>query len=601
MGDTPTVKIGDIQTEINHYLDSIFPTDIDGYLYSPILDRKTNEWTSNFFSWPTERDEFIQHAIKNTGTKEVYIAPALYKSKNHTAVKDNVLGTQVLWLEFDGVQQNYGEDIPTPHYMLQSSQLENHIHVYWKLNEFCTDKEKIENFNKALTYSVGADASGWDCTQVLRLPLTFNHKRRQLTGKFVYNASNPAPYSLKDFEHLEPPIDEATLESVNFDSLPDSGTRAGMERFIGKKGAELFFEPMLPVGERSSGLMALAYYAAEHRTPYLTNAEIFVLLREADDRWGKFKDRRDRSRRLWDIVLKARQKYPWKGAEIGNEFGSIVSSIDLLKRLEPIDWIVEGVLEEAGLMFLAGPPGCGKTQVSLNFALHMACSKSFLGWNFGEPKKQLFVSMEMGERPLQHFLGKMLSQFTSEELELIEENLLFNTIGYGIPLDNSRAQDQVDFWMEQGDFDGIFFDSLGQATTDDLTQEATIKTTFNFVNKLKAQHNAFVWFIHHTRKAQAENKRPNKLSDIYGSQYIAAHASAVVGLYPLGGEIEVKALKVRMEKEFNTFRIQRNSDTLGFHISGVKGMIESVNIADVEEENDNDNPDGQSFPRINID
>ena len=592
----PTVKAPDIRREVNKFLDNIYPADIDGYLYSPTLNRKENDWQSKFFAWPSEREGFIQHVLNNTGKAEVYIGPALYKSNKHTAVKSNVKGSKVVWVEFDGVAPQYGEDIPVPHMLLKSSDHENHFHVYWQLDEFCSDPEILENTNRALTHTLGADSSGWDSTQVLRLPLTFNHKRGQLTSELQVNQSHPAPYSLEVFAGLKVPTGDTSHETFDYTTVPGSVTNLALEKMLGKNGMELFEQATLDVGKRSSGMMALAYYMAEHRNPRLTDAEMFAVLKEADDKWGKFKDRRDRNRRLLDIVIKARQKYPWVGASLGNEYGTIKTTAQLMKSMEPIDWVVEGVLEEAGLMFLAGPPGCGKTQVSLNFALHMACSKPFLGWNFGEPRKMLFVSMEMGERPLQHFLGKMLNQFTAEELELIEENLSYNTIGYGIPLDDQRAQEEIERWMQEGNYKGVFFDSLGQSTTDDLTQEKTIKSAFTFVNRLKAEYNAFMWFIHHTRKAQAENKRPNKLSDLYGSQYIAAHASSVVGLYPLGGEIEVKALKIRMDKEFDTFRIARNSDSLGFHIPGVKGLIEAATAAEDGEEPDD--TDGQNVPGI---
>src|SRR4030095_13271805 len=47
--------------------------------------------------------------------------------------------------------------------------------AWWELDHACSPKG-IERLNRQMTYTLGADKSGWDLTQVLRVPGTRNYK-----------------------------------------------------------------------------------------------------------------------------------------------------------------------------------------------------------------------------------------------------------------------------------------------------------------------------------------------------------------------------------------------------------------------------------------
>ena len=89
------------------------------------------------------------------------------------------------------------------------------------------------------------------------------------------------------------------------------------------------------------------------------------------------------------------------------------------------------------------------------------------------------------------------------------------------------------------------------------------KSIARYNAKIREEYDLFVWFIHHNRKAQATNKKPNKLEDIFGSIYVTTTATTIMSLWPDGDNIEVKSLKVRLSKPFGTFSIRRN-EYLGF-------------------------------------
>jgi hypothetical protein len=121
----------------------------------------------------------------------------------------------------------------------------------------------------------------------------------------------------------------------------------------------------------------------------------------------------------------------------------------------------------------------------------------------------------------------------------------------------------------------------------------------DYIARLRDEYDLFVWFIHHNRKAQAQNKRPNKLADIYGSQYITAAATTVMGIWPVGDELEITGLKVRLAKPFSKFHIRR-TENLNFEIAAVgTGLLKSVaNQVSVEETEDRDDPDNSDTFRM---
>ena len=175
----------DATTELKEFYNYIWgaesPSTNPTFVYLPV--EHEGKWTPFMFEWPRQREGVVRHTLKWSAIKaNVFYSPAVFKAAN--PAKENVLGSWVLWVDFDGnAPDGWLEEpeegkifIPPPTLIVQSS-IEKHEHCYWKLEKFVDDIEALEDRNRALAYVMHADTSGWDADQILRPIRTTNHKR----------------------------------------------------------------------------------------------------------------------------------------------------------------------------------------------------------------------------------------------------------------------------------------------------------------------------------------------------------------------------------------------------------------------------------------
>lgn len=537
------------------------------------------EFKRQFFSWPKQVRELTDWINETSPVLDVYIAPALFK--NPSGRKEDFHASNVVWSEFDGTlpSDNQMGTIPVPTLKVRSSGLYNE-HWYWRLDEPCIDSSILELTNRALTYQLGADASGWDCNQILRPPTTLNHKYEvpALVTLLSINDSTVSPVSLGTL----PAYEASNLGESDFSkAIPD------IQEVIFKyqwpsEVANFFRSKVEQDSDRSVMLMRLGFYLAEMG---LNDLEMFSVLRNADDRWGKFKDRTDRNRRLSDLIARARAKYPTE-IQVSEDIVPLYGVVSLLNTEIEIAWIIENLLQEQGYMLLTGPSGVGKTQFSLRVAINLALGRDFLGFKIERPCRILFWSLEMGHSDIKFFISTMCQGMTEEELMTLEENLIIAPLGEAFYLDSVKSQQQFKNIIESLSVDGVFIDSVGSSTSGSISSEETVKTLMDFNDRLRKEMGIFTWYIHHNRKAQGDNKKPNKLSDVYGNQYLVNRATSVYCLWPSGASIEVIPLKKRLAPAEPSWFIQRFGN-IDFRKSSNVGLLKGAPEIDLTETNSN--------------
>jgi hypothetical protein len=132
------------------------------------IDRATIKF--NNFSYPKAAEAAAQWALeKSEEGREVYFCCHLLKHPRR--VKENAAAIHCLWGDLDGAQVPNGDLKPTA--VVESSP--GRYHVYYRLSGPISP-EAAERLNKGLAEGAGADPSGFDLTQLLRVPFTPNRK-----------------------------------------------------------------------------------------------------------------------------------------------------------------------------------------------------------------------------------------------------------------------------------------------------------------------------------------------------------------------------------------------------------------------------------------
>lgn len=585
----------EVSKGLGEFLDYVW-RDTPGYIYLATM-KQGDQFTQYMVEWPKQRDAIVRNILGwNSSGKDVYYGPALFKERSRPT-KDNVLGSHVLWAEFDPSNKTKaGSDhwsvtakehgIPEPTAIIQSS-VEGHQHVYWRSDDFITNVESIEDRNRAIAYRLGADTTGWDADQLLRPPYTTNYgfkaggERKAWVGpstdsadtQLIFRSDTNAP--VDGFDSLGTPEREY-LERLELGEIPGVNKVLALARWT---------EDMLTVfsytkeeaaesspGKRSAALMRLAYMAAENG---FTDEQIYAVVDDADKRWEKYTKRSPaiRDKIIRDTIARARAKVGVPTEEL--TFAGILGETsveqsnvklvydydEFLNTEVKIEWLLTGLLAQRGIGIITGHPGVGKTQFGIQLAMNLAIGteKVLLWENSSGPKKVLFLSLEMNHPSLKLFQETIAPVYEPHRLTL-KRNYHIAPLGDAIPLDTPQGQAFADNLMSQYRPDILFIDSLQKMTNKALSDEISSKALTDYLKKIREKYGCAIYFVHHNRKKGNDGAHVGELSDMYGSQFIAADVDFVINMRKLGDSqiISVDNWKNRLAPEFRSFDVTRS-------------------------------------------
>jgi hypothetical protein len=166
------------------------------------IDRETLK--SNCFNYPTAASAAAEWALKKSEEgREVYFCAHLLTKPQR--IKENAAQVHSLWGDLDGAALPNGELKPTA--IVESSP--NRYHAYWRLEAGIPPKT-AEQLNRRLASHIGADPSGFDLTQLLRVPGTRNNKPEYEEDFEVrlIGLDGTRSYSAARLEELLPDIEE---------------------------------------------------------------------------------------------------------------------------------------------------------------------------------------------------------------------------------------------------------------------------------------------------------------------------------------------------------------------------------------------------------
>lgn len=547
-------------TEIESFLESLYGEQ-EGYVYTPTKDAKSGFWQQYFFQWPVQKKQIITHLLAQTNSQDCYVAPSLFKAPSDK--KSAWKGTNYLWTEFDGnAPKNPPDGIPSPSIRIQSSKA-GHEHWYWRLDSFETDHKVVEGLTKRLAYTLDADKSVWDCSQVLRPPGTIHRHSKQRVRLL---SSVDSVFNYGAFGGLVD-VDENIVASIDPSKIPP--LQAILLKYKWTADAIDLFNKKVPKGKRSEGLSRLGYDCFEMG---MTREEVFAVLNDTAKRWNKFYDNRttDKAEKeVASLVAYCERELSLRKAlhVVEDEFAfDFEPAGEFIDRELKVDWLFDGFMQKTPLAVIASLPGVGKSTMGMRLGACLVLGQKFLIWNY-EPQydaegneRQLkvgFISLEMDEMESRAYMRELRSSMTLEEQAIFNRNFLIVPLGFDLELDDPKLQQLVLEKIVQHNLDFIIIDSVSAAVN--IDEKKQVKNFYQWIRKdVRGNLDVGVLLIHHLRKtANGSGDEEPKISDLYGDLAISRLATSAWGLHETGENIKMVHFKGRLAPKWKNFKIKR--------------------------------------------
>ncbi len=194
-------------------------------------------------------------------------------------------------------------------------------------------------------------------------------------------------------------------------------------------------------------------------------------------------------------------------------------------------------------LMIAGPQGTGKSTVAQQLVrARMGLDDGLLGFPI-EPDDRPVLYLAC-DRPAQ-IARSMRRIFTEADRDILDERL--RVVRGLLPFDLVRAPHKLAELVTKANAGTLVIDSLKDIAPELASEQSGGAVSRAVQGVLEA--GCQVVEVHHHRKANADNKKPSKLSDVYGSVWLTASVGSVLVLWGEAGDPLVDAIHVKQPAE----------------------------------------------------
>jgi hypothetical protein len=536
--------------------------------------------------WPEKKDQIVKEVGGLTAAGyDVYFSPAVYQEDATRRSQETFKESRVHWVDYDGGAPDIAEWLqakkaPAPSLIVQSS-VEGRQHVYWRREEPGT-LEEIEKVNRGLASVLGADLSGWDGPQLLRIAGTLNHgvdtrgnHKPWFNGSpvdvaVIYRASGEGTrqaYNADSFESIESAVAEQVANIQVGAIVPPLELFSRLQhspRLLKLWGLTADEVSENSTGKRSSALTQAAYLVAEAGG---TDTDIYSAIAHLDVRWGKYVGRHaeQREKIYRDLIYRARLRVGAKHEEAeyfqhiadaslgrvhsNNPNYKVYSLGEFLRQDFHEPMLIDGLAPLVGLGEISGQPGAGKTTGSLNMAFDIATgAEETLGYKLdGKPRKVVYFSLELAATAINRTIAPMAKAFPPDSPGAINlyKNLSIYPSGEPIYLDTDQGKKFFEEMLTEYQPDVIFTDSLSHLCAGSLNDDALARSLMQYIKRITMKHRVLMITVHHEKKRSDRFQGAGELGDNYGSQWINAALDFSLAIRNQGKTIVVDSYKTR--------------------------------------------------------
>lgn len=266
---------------------------------------RRDTFNERFFAWPSEKEDAVDFIDSVTMTHNVYFCVNIMSARKR--VKANAIPQNLVWADLDACRPDQLEH--PPQCVIESSP--HRYQAIWRLDHK-VDPTIAENYSKRLAYyysDLGVDKSGWDNTQLLRVPDTYNYKYQmdetpsvRLLAKIELAIPSSTFDLLPQPDNTNGPVPDLALPKVENLPSADMIIYRYQEQLRHRELAAIFarYYTEEPVSDWSGALWRLLLLCFELG---MTAEEVYVIAKSA--KCNKYERDGRPDSHLWREIIKA--------------------------------------------------------------------------------------------------------------------------------------------------------------------------------------------------------------------------------------------------------------------------------------------------------
>ena len=532
--------------------------DRSGYVFLPWIagtarskvQRKRNYHEGKAFHWPKDKELIREHLSAHT-QDELYFTPALFRKPDRKAYL--VMEEERLWADLDEADPNEIEDKYRPTIAWQTSP--GRYQAVWVLTEGAAEASMDDAENQRLSHHVGADPSGWDTTQLLRVPGSRHHKNSEkgVPGKLLWD--DGPEYEPEAFADLPPvPGAQDNYALLDEELLEDINRHEVWARIRIKLNSRILrWMDLREIDDDSMDRSEVAWQIErELADAGCSLAEIVSLMRPTV--WNKYAGRNDELKRLKveaGKAIAARDDKDDDALEVIEElpeFALVDFKHDTRITHAPRPrWLIKGFVPEGACGFMSASPKSMKSWMALDMAFALSSRTDFFGVDIYNDQNVLYIQEEDPPAMVKERLRKIADgkeahwegtgvgisksrKFIWDPPVETRKNL-YMLVRQGVnmadPAWHSRLKDLVSEYK----IGLVVLDTLATVAPGvDIDKGTEIKErVLDPLKNIASQFNCAMLIVHHNKKTSQPGSAANAAANMSGSVQI--HAWTEFGIY----------------------------------------------------------------------
>jgi RecA-family ATPase len=236
---------------------------------------------------------------------------------------------------------------------------------------------------------------------------------------------------------------------------------------------------------------------------------------------------------------------------------SITADELLKKEIPKIEYLVEGIVPKAGLVYCFGPPGSFKTNFLLYLAMKGALGENIFDFEVKNKFRTLWLDEENRDIGMKDKIYKISNGIGIENGDLKNINILLSE---GFNILNKIALDNLDYYINQHKPDLVVIDSIAKVFPLSERNEGDVRKIYTFLRPFITKYKLTFIIIHHSRK-KGFMQFSRDMEDISGSREFAAMADSILLIDEMkNGSYMMKQVKNRYSQKVYTENFEVTGD-----------------------------------------